>query len=102
MAVTSKSSAEDEGMEQGDDGGDGGVDSQGRVQRRLAQNREAARKSRQRRKKYVNDLESEVRGTAEIPWKMSEQNTVVLSNLTVKLQRAPTASSLPLLKKSKE
>ncbi|KAK9816296.1 hypothetical protein WJX74_000868 [Apatococcus lobatus] len=57
---TSKSSAEDEGMEHGDDDGTG-INSQGRVQRRLAQNREAARKSRQRRKNYVNDLESEVR-----------------------------------------
>lgn len=54
-------------MEQGDDGG---VDSQGRVQRRLAQNREAARKSRQRRKKYVTDLESEVGARQSNPFKL--------------------------------
>ena len=32
-----------------------------KVKRRLAQNREAARKSRQRRKAYVQNLEEEVR-----------------------------------------
>ena len=55
--LTSKSSAEDAGAEHLDDSR-GGI--QERVQRRLAQNREAARKSRQRRKKYITDLETEV------------------------------------------
>ena len=55
--MTSKSSAEDVGADHLEDTGDGG---QERVQRRLAQNREAARKSRQRRKKYITDLEAEV------------------------------------------
>ena len=34
-----------------------------KVKRRLAQNREAARKSRQRRKAYVHNLEEEVRNS---------------------------------------
>ena len=38
-----------------------------RTNRRLAQNREAARKSRQRRKDYVQKLEAEVRATAWLP-----------------------------------
>jgi bZIP transcription factor len=35
-------------------------DAESRTRRRLAQNREAARKSRQRRKQYVGRLEAEV------------------------------------------
>ena len=38
-----------------------------KVKRRLAQNREAARKSRQRRKAYVQNLEEEVRGPIPDP-----------------------------------
>ena len=38
------------------------------MKRRLAQNREAARKSRQRRKAYVQNLEEEAR-TLNIPLK---------------------------------
>ena len=37
------------------------------MKRRLAQNREAARKSRQRRKDYVQKLEAEVRAAAWQP-----------------------------------
>ena len=37
------------------------------MKRRLAQNREAARKSRQRRKQYVSKLEEEVRRAAVSP-----------------------------------
>ncbi|KAK9845695.1 hypothetical protein WJX84_008960 [Apatococcus fuscideae] len=57
--INSKSSGEEDAMDALDEGGDG-MDSKERVQRRLAQNREAARKSRQRRKKYITDLEVEV------------------------------------------
>ena len=43
------------------DGEDDDENPEQRVKRRLAQNREAARKSRQRRKQYVAKLEEEVR-----------------------------------------
>lgn len=43
-----------------DGDGDGEGDVEGRTQRRLAQNREAARKSRQRRKLYVGRLEARI------------------------------------------
>ncbi len=70
--LTSRSSAEYPGAEQLDDSGEGG---QERVQRRLAQNREAARKSRQRRKKYITDLESEV-GTC-MPLGKTQKHTLM-------------------------
>ncbi len=58
-------------MSDGSEGGGGGGRGRGgrkdyaaldeKVQRRLAQNREAARKSRQRKKDYMKQLEVEVR-----------------------------------------